>query len=104
MALGRNVFYSFAYTQLPFAQHPEPNPAPTIPTMSTTTPKTGQTWHLPASGNTVTITSKGRDGEMRCAYVETVNRPELGGVAAFGSTCLLSASFLQKHGVLRDGD
>ena len=73
-------------------------------TMSTTTPKTGQTWHLPASGNTVEITSKGRDGEMRCAYVETADRPELGGAAAFGSTCLLSADFLQKHGVLRDGD
>ena len=74
-------------------------------TMSTTpTPKTGQTWHLPASGNTVTITSKGRDGEMRCTYVETADRPELGGAAAFGSTCLLSAEFLQKHGVLRDGD
>ncbi len=72
--------------------------------MSTTTPKTGQTWHLPASGNTVTITSKGRDGEMRCTYVETADRPELGGAAAFGSTCLLSADFLQKHGVLRDGD
>ena len=70
--------------------------------MSTTTPKTGQTWHLPASGNTVEITSKGRDGEMRCAYVETADRPELGGAAAFGSTCLLSADFLQKHGVLRD--
>ena len=67
-------------------------------------PKTGQTWHLPASGNTVTITSKGRDGEMRCTYVETADRPELGGAAAFGSTCLLSADFLQKHGVLRDGD
>ena len=72
--------------------------------MSTTTPKTGQTWHLPASGNTVEITSKGRDGEMRCAYVETADRPELGGAAAFGSTCLLSADFLQKYGVLRDGD
>ena len=70
--------------------------------MSTTTPKTGQTWHLPASGNTVEITSKGRDGEMRCTYVETADRPELGGAAAFGSTCLLSADFLQKHGVLRD--
>ena len=72
--------------------------------MSTTTPKTGQTWHLPASGNTVEITSKGRDGEMRCTYVETADRPEWGGAAAFGSTCLLSADFLQKHGVLRDGD
>ena len=72
--------------------------------MSTTTPKTGQTWHLPASGNTVEITSKARDGEMRCTYVETADRPELGGAAAFGSTCLLSADFLQKHGVLRDGD
>ena len=73
--------------------------------MSTTpTPKTGQTWHLPASGNTVEITSEGRDGEMRCTYVETADRPELGGAAAFGSTCLLSADFLQKHGVLRDGD
>ena len=72
--------------------------------MSTTTPKPGQAWHLPASGNTVTITSKGRDGEMRCTYVETADRPELGGAAAFGSTCLLSADFLQKHGVLRDGD
>ena len=72
--------------------------------MSTTTPKTGQTWHLPASGNTVEITSKGRDGEMRCTYVETADRPDLGGAAAFGSTCLLSAEFLQKHGVLRDGD
>ena len=72
--------------------------------MSTTTPKTGQTWHLPASGNTVTITSKGRDGEMRCTYVETADRPEMGGAAAFGSTCLLSEDFLQKHGVLRDGD
>ena len=82
------------------------NPAPYLQSqaMSTTTPKTGQTWHLPASGNTVEITSKGRDGEMRCAYVETADRPELGGAAAFGSTCLLSADFLQKHGVLRDGD
>ena len=69
------------------------------------TPKTGQTWHLPASGNTITITSQGRrDGELRCTYVETADRPELGGAAAFGSTCLLSADFLQKHGVLRDGD
>ena len=83
------------------------NPAQCLqsPAMSTTpAPKTGQTWHLPASGNTVEITSKGRDGEMRCAYVETADRPELGGAAAFGSTCLLSADFLQKHGVLRDGD
>ena len=69
----------------------------------TTTPKQGDKFLLP-SGNTVTITSKGRDGEMRCTYVETANRPELGGAAAFGSTCLLSADFLQKHGVLRDGD
>ena len=82
------------------------SPAPCLQSqaMSTTTPKTGQTWHLPASGNTVTITGKGRDGEMRCTYVETADRPELGGAAAFGSTCLLSADFLQKHGVLRDGD
>jgi hypothetical protein len=73
--------------------------------MSTTPiPKTGQTWHLPASGNTVTITSKGRDGEMRCTYVETADRPELGGAASFSSTCLLSADYLQKYGVLRDGD
>ncbi len=70
--------------------------------MSTTTPKTGQTWHLTASGNTVTITSKGRDGEMRCTYVETTDRPELGGAQAFGATCLLSSEFLQKHGELRD--
>ena len=84
--------------------HSTSNPAPYLqsPTMSTTTPKTGQTWHLPASGNTVMITSKGRDGEMRCTYVETADRPELGGAAAFGSTCLLSAGFLQKYGVLRD--
>ena len=104
MSLERNAFYSFTYIQLPFAQHHQHNPLPKIPTMSTTTPKTGQTWHLPASGNTVSITSKGRDGEMRCTYVETADRPELGGAAAFGSTCLLSADFLQKHGVLRDGD
>ena len=68
------------------------------------TPKTGQTWHLPASGNTITITSKGRDGEMRCTYVEHGDNPLLGGAEAFGSTCLLSCEFLQKHGVLRDGD
>ena len=82
------------------------NPVPRLKSqaMSTTTPKTGQTWHLPASGNTVTITSKGSCGEMRCTYVETSDRPELGGAAAFGSTCLLSSEFLQKHGVLRDGD
>ena len=92
------------FRALPFFRALFRTPLPTIPTMSTTTPKTGQTWHLPASGNTVTITSKGRDGEMRCTYVETANRPELGGAAAFGSTCLLSADFLQKHGVLRDGD
>lgn len=103
--LGRNDFCSFAYTPLPSAQHHQRNALPTIPTMmSTTDPKTCQTWHLPASGNTVMITSKGRDGEMRCTYVETADRPELGGAAAFGSTCLLSADFLQKHGVLRDGD
>ena len=101
----RNVFYGFAYTPLPFAQRSQHHRLPKIPTMSTTpTPKTGQTWHLPASGNTVEITSKGRDGEMRCTYVETADRPELGGAAAFGSTCLLSVDFLQKHGVLRDGD
>ena len=93
------------YTPLPFAQHHQPSPCLQSPAMSTTpAPKTGQTWHLPASGNTVEITSKGRDGEMRCTYVETADRPELGGAAAFGSTCLLSADFLQKHGVLRDGD
>ena len=68
------------------------------------TPKPGQTWHLPASGNTITITSKGRDGEMRCTYVELGDNPLLGGTEAFGSTCLLSCEFLQKHGVLRDGD
>ena len=95
MPLGRNAFYSFAYTSLPFAQHHQPSTLPTIPSMSTTTPKAGQTWHLPASGNTVEITSKGSDGEMRCTYVETADRPELGGAAAFGSTCLLSADFLQ---------
>ena len=80
--------------------HSTTNPAPYLQSqvMSTTpTPKTGQTWHLPSSGNTVTITSKGRDGEMRCNYVETADRHGLG-----GSTCLLSADFLQKHGVLCD--
>ena len=91
---------------LRYRLHSTTNPAPCLKSqaMSTTTPKTGQTWHLPASGNTVEITSKCRDGEMRCTYVETADRPELGGAAAFGSTCLLSADFLQKHGVLlRDG-
>lgn len=68
------------------------------------TPKPSQTWHLPASGNTVTITSKARDGEMRCTYVEHGDNPLLGGAQAFGATCLLSCEFLQKHGVLRDGD
>ena len=105
MAKTRHRPFFKTYTPLPFAQHHQRPRLPTIPTMSTTlTPKTGQTWHLPASGNTVTITSKGRDGEMRCTYVETADRPELGGAAAFGSVCLLSADFLQKHGVLRDGD
>ena len=100
------MFYAVSLTpryRLPSAT--DPAHCLQSPVMSTTTtPKTGQTWHLPASGNTITITSKGRDGEMRCAYVETADRPELGGAAAFGSTCLLSAEFLQKHGVLRNGD
>ena len=62
--------------------------------MSTTTPKTGQPWHLPASGNTVEITSKGRDGEMRCTYVEISPRPFLGEGVEFGDSCVLSVDFL----------
>jgi hypothetical protein len=104
LTLGRNGFHIPSYTQLPFAQHNQHPPVATIPTMTATppTPKTGQTWHLPASGNTITITSKGRDGELRCTYVAYGNDPLLGGAEAFGSTCLLSAEFLQKHGVLSD--
>ena len=65
--------------------------------MSTTTPKPGQTWHLPASGNTVMITSKGRDGEMRCTYVEirpTAPRVDPGAMKVNG----LDLDHLRAHG------